>query len=142
MATKIKIVTTKDFLEVTPEGVIDIDSSRRLLVEIARSKQKPVDYDLLIDFRDTTWNMSTFELYHLASVLTDYGDTFRRKVAILVLAGVTFDKASFLETCSHNQGFQVDAFSDYETAIRWLLSSSTSSDTNHSAAGTDSDDDD
>ena len=139
MATKIKIVTTKDFLEVTPGGVIDIDSSRRLLVEISRSEEKPVDYDLLIDFRDTTWNMSTFELYHLGSVLTDYGDTFRRKVAILVLPGVTFDKASFLETCSHNQGFQVDAFSDYESAIRWLLSSSTSSDTNASAAGTQSD---
>jgi hypothetical protein len=37
MATKIKIVTTGDFLEVTPEGVINMATSRQLLVDIARA---------------------------------------------------------------------------------------------------------
>jgi hypothetical protein len=52
MATKIKIVTGGDFLEVTPEGVINLATSRQLLVDIARSGGQPVDYDLLIDFRE------------------------------------------------------------------------------------------
>ena len=120
MATKIN-VTTRDFLEVTPDGIIDIITSRQLLVDIAKAKHPPVDYDLLIDFRDTHWQMSPSDLYQLASELSKHGDTFRRKVAILVLPGVNFDPASFLETCSHNRGFLVDAFTDFETAIRWLL---------------------
>ncbi len=122
MATKLKIVHAKDFLEVTPEGVIDITTSRRLLVEIAKSEHHPVDYDLLIDFRDTQWKMSTVDLYQLASELVQHGDTFRGKVALLVFPGHTFDSAAFLETCSHNRGFLVDAFTDYETAMRWILS--------------------
>jgi len=123
MATKIKIMTTGDFLEVTPDGVIDITTSRQLLVDIAKAKHHPVDYDLLIDFRDTQWQMSTFDLYELASELCQHGDIFRRKVALLVLPGVNFEPASFLETSSHNRGFYVDVFTDFETAIRWFLSS-------------------
>ena len=121
MATKIKIVTTRDFLEITPEGVVDITTSKQLLVDIAKAEYHPVDYDLLIDFRDTQWEMSTVDLYKIASELTNYGDTFRRKVAVLVLPGVNFESASFLETCSHNRGFSVDAFTNFETAMRWLL---------------------
>jgi hypothetical protein len=123
MATKIKIVTTGDFLEVTPDGIINITTSRQLLVDIAKAEHHPVDYDLLIDFRDTQWQMSTTDVYQLASELCQHGDTFRRKVAVLVLPGVNVDPAAFLETCAHNRGFLVDAFTDFETAIRWLLSS-------------------
>ena len=123
MATKIKVVTARDFVEVTPEGTIDITTSQQLLVDIAKAEHSPVDYDLLIEFRDTRWRMSTTDIYQLAATLTRHGDTFRRRVAILVLPGINFDSASFLETCSHNRGFQVDAFTDFETAMRWLLAS-------------------
>ena len=128
MATKIKIVTTGDFLEVTPDGIINIATSKQLLIDIAKAEHHPVDYDLLIDFRDTQWQMSTNDVYKLASELCMHGDTFRRKVAVLVLPGVNFDPATFLETCSHNRGFLVDAFTDFETAIRWFLSSEDASD--------------
>jgi hypothetical protein len=122
MATKIKIVTAGDFLEVTPDGIINITTSSSLLVKIAKAEHPPADYDLLIDFRDTEWKMSTLDLYQLAKELALHGDTFRRKVAILVVPGVDFDSASFFETTSLNRGFQVNAFQDYESAIRWLLS--------------------
>ena len=121
MATKIKIITTGEFLEVTPSGTIDITTSRQLLVDIARSDQTPVDYDLLIDFRETRWHMSLSDIYTLASELVKYGDTFRGKVALLLLPGIAFDSGSFLETCAHNRGFAVDAFADFESAMRWLL---------------------
>jgi hypothetical protein len=121
MATKIKIVTTGDFLEVTPEGVINMATSRQLLVDIARADHHPVDYELLIDFRDTKWHMSTVDLYRLAAELTQHGDTFRRKVALLVFPGDSFSSAEFFETCSHNRGFSVEAFTDFESALRWLL---------------------
>ncbi len=122
MATKIKIITAKDFIEVTTDGIVDIASSRKLLVDIAKAENKPVDYELLVDFRDTESRLDVKDLYQLASELSEHGDAFRRKVALLVMPGINFNQASFFETCSHNRGFKVDAFTDYENAIRWILS--------------------
>ncbi|OVE73557.1 hypothetical protein BVX94_03595 [bacterium B17] len=122
MATKIKIVTAKDFFKVTPDGVIDMSTSKQLLIDIAKAERSPADYDLLVDFRDSRWKMSTLDIYELASQLCKHGDTFRGRVALLVLPGTDFDAASFLETCSHNRGFFLDAFTDFETAISWFLS--------------------
>jgi hypothetical protein len=123
MAVKIKIIVAKDFMEVTPDGIINIDTTRQLLVQIAKAEHHPVDYELLVDFRDTQSRLSIGDLYQLAAELGKHGDTFRRKVALLVMPGVNFDQASFFETCSHNRGFSVDAFTEYEKAIRWILSS-------------------
>ena len=122
MAIKIKIITGTDFIEVTPEGVINLTTSKQLLTAIAKAENAPVDYELLIDFRDTRGDLSVLDVYQLAAELILYGDTFRRKVALLVLPGINFDRASFFETCSHNRGFSVNAFMDYEKAMRWLLS--------------------
>ena len=121
MATKIKIIHSKDFIEVTPEGMFDVDTSRKLLVEIAKSEHLAEDYELFVDFRDTKCNLSVLDVYQLAAELYPHGDTFRRKVALLVDPGINFDRASFFETCSHNRGFSIDAFTDYEKAMRWIL---------------------
>jgi hypothetical protein len=130
MATKIKIITANDFIEVTPDGVIDITTSRKLLADIAKAENHPVDFELLVDFRDTHSNLSTVDVYVLAGELKVYGDTFRRKVALLVHKGVNFDCAKFFETCSHNCGFLVNAFTNYEKAMRWILSTEDSSNNN------------
>lgn len=97
-------------------------TSRKLLSDIAKADRYPVDYDLFIDFRDTQWHMSKVDLYQLASELTGHGDTFHRKVALLVSPEDTFSSAEFFEKYSHNRGFFMDAFMDFESAVRWLLS--------------------
>jgi hypothetical protein len=122
MATKIKIITAKDFLEVTTDGIINLATSRQLLIDIAKADNIPVDYELLVDFRDTQSKLSISDIYQLAGELVRHGNTFRRKVALLVLPGINFNHASFFETCSHNQGFFINAFTDYEKAMRWILS--------------------
>ena len=121
MATKIKVLTAMDFLEVTTDGIINLTTSRQLLKDIAMSKNLPVDYELFIDFRDTQCTLSIVDVYLLTGELFKYGDTFRRKVALLVLPGINFDRANFFETCSHNKGFLVNAFTDYEQAMQWIL---------------------
>jgi hypothetical protein len=123
MPTKIKFIACREFLEVTPKGIININTSRQLLRDIAEAENQPVDYDLLIDFRETQWKMSTTDIFQLASELVKYGSNFRRKIAILVLPGINFDPASFLETGSHNHGFKINAFNNFEESMRWLLSS-------------------
>lgn len=122
MATKIKIITARDFIEVTPEGLVDMATSRQLCADIAKAEPHPVCFELLIDFRDTHFKLSISEVYQLAAELCQYGSTFNRKAALLVLPGINFERAHFFETCSHNRGFSVNAFTDYENAIRWVLS--------------------
>jgi hypothetical protein len=122
VATKIKIVTARDFLEATPEGVINLTTSRQLLVDIAKAEKGTVDYELLVDFRDTRWQLSILDVYQLAAELCQHGDAFRGKMALLVTPGLNFDRASFFESCSLNQGYLVNAFTDYEKAMRWVLS--------------------
>jgi hypothetical protein len=130
VAIKIKIVSAKDFIEVTADGVIDLANSRRLLAEIAKAEREPVDYELLIDFRDTESHLSLAEIYELAAELSEHNDIFRGKVALLVMPGLNFNQARFFETCSHNRGFLVDAFTDYEKAMRWILASENPADSN------------
>ena len=121
MATKIKIITPSDFMKVTPDGIININTSKQLLADIAKADTPRADYELLIDFRNTQSDLSITNVYELAAELMNHGDTFRRKVALLVLPGMDFDRASFFEICSHNRGFLINAFTDYEKAISWLL---------------------
>ena len=124
MPTKIKIIASKDFVEVTPAGVINVATSRKLLMDIAKVANPPADYELLVDFRHTECNLSITEVYQLAAELFQHGDTFHRKIALLVLPGLNFDRANFFETCSRNRGYLVNAFTDYEEAMRWILSDS------------------
>jgi hypothetical protein len=121
VTTRINIVTARDFIEITTGGIIDIATSRQLLADIAKTGHLHSDYELLVDFRGTQSQLSTTDVYRLAEELCRHGDTFHRKVALVVTPGVNFVHASFFETCSHNRGFSVNAYTDYEKAIRWIL---------------------
>ncbi|OGU14663.1 MAG: hypothetical protein A2076_08100 [Geobacteraceae bacterium GWC2_53_11] len=121
MATKIKIIAATDFLEVTTEGTIDITTSRQLLTDIAHAGHDQENHKLIVDFRGTQSDLTIAEVYQLAAELCQHGTAFRRDVALIVTPGLNFDRASFFETCSHNRGFSVNAYTDYETALRWIL---------------------
>ena len=121
MTTMIKIITARDFIEITTAGIINNTTCRQLLTDIAKAEHHHTDYELLVDFRDTQSQLSITDVYQLAAELCQHGDTFRRKVALVVTPGLNFDQASFFETCSHNRGFLVNAYTDYEKAIRWIL---------------------
>ena len=122
MATKIKIIPATEFMEVTPDGLINLATSRQLLADIIKADQPPADFEMLVDFRNTYSDLSLPSIYQLAAELFLHGEVFRRKVALLVLPGVNFDRACFFETCSCGLGFSIGAFTDYECAMRWLLS--------------------
>ena len=121
MATKIKFIHAREFLEVTPAGIINIATSRQLLVDIAKAEQPPVDHELFIDFRNTQSNLSIADLYQLTKEVYEHRDTFHSKIALLVTPGINFDRAAFFEGCAHSRGLLINAFTDYEEAMRWVL---------------------
>jgi hypothetical protein len=121
MATNFKVISASDFLEVTTDGIVNITTSRQLLTDIAMAQPAQPDYEMVVDFRGTESQLSIIDVYHLAAELCQHGNTFRRKIALIVTPGLNFDRASFFETCSFNRGFLIRAYTDYEAAIRWIL---------------------
>lgn len=120
MATKIKIIRSVDYLSVTDDGTIEFEESKKRLHEMAEPKRPPADYEILLDFRRTQWVLSTEEIFSLVQALINAPDSFRDKIALLVLPGVNFDRTCFEELCADTKGIDVRTFSNYEDAIQWF----------------------
>lgn len=131
MATKIKFIVTREFLDVSPDGNINISTSRKLLADIVKAKHRQIDYELLIDLRDTQSSASIFDVYQIEADPCQHGDASAdRRVALLVRPGASFDRAGLFETGPNDRGCSVNAFTDYGEATRWALSEEDSQDNN------------
>ena len=122
MTAKIRIIHAHDFLKATPEGKLDFEESKRILLKIASVVVPQDDYELIIDTRKAHSVMSPTNLWHLAKEISTFGEKFRRKTAV-ICPRERFDQAKFFELCSYNRGYQINAFTSYEDAIDWLCSS-------------------
>ncbi len=120
MAIKIKIIRSVDYLSVTDEGTINFAESKTKLAALAEPKRPPADYEILLDFRRTQWILSTEEIYAFALSLIQAPDSFRDKLALLVLPGVNFDRSHFQELSAEIKGTELRTFSNYEDAIHWF----------------------
>jgi len=119
MAAKIQIIRSVDYLDVTDSGEINFPESRDRLKQIAQ-KDTPSDWDVLFDFRRTQWVISTDEIFDLVEVFLDNRNSFREKVALLLLPGVNFDREEFNELCAKYEPIPVRTFTNYEDAIHWF----------------------
>ena len=119
---KLQIIQAGDLIKSTPTEDLDMEASTQGLAEIAATGTDLQDYTVLIDLRDVKSRLSTAQIYKLASDLAKYGDTFRRKTAVLVRADQDVDQATFFEDVAQNRGFSVRAFTVFEDAVIWLSS--------------------
>ena len=94
MPANVKIIHATDFIRATPDGTAYIEKAEQLLRAV--------------------------ELWHLADKLAHYRRTFGNKTAILCPVE-KFDHTRFFALCAENKGFNVQAFTDYEHAMEWLL---------------------
>lgn len=120
MPTNIRIIHAHDFLQVTPEGRLNFEDSKKLLVEIAAATPLAVPPEIILDTRKVQSDLSATDLYDLVSELGNYRQAFARKIAVLCPLK-QFDSAGFFALCAKNRGFQVQAFTSYEEAIEWLV---------------------
>lgn len=121
-SVKLQIIKAGDFIKSTPTGDLDMEASTEGLAQIAVTGNDLLDYTVLIDLRDVKSSLSTADIYKLASELVNYGDTFRRKTAILVRADDDLKQATFFETVAQNRGLNVMVFTVFEDAMIWLSS--------------------
>ena len=119
---KLQIVKAGDFIKSTPTGELDMKVSKQGLAQIDAAGNELRVYTVLIDLRDVKSKLSIANIYDLASDLGEYGDTFRRKTAVLARADEDLAQATFFENAAQNRGFEVKAFTVFEEAVVWLSS--------------------
>jgi|SRR5271157_208395 len=124
MSTDIRIIHARDFIKATPEGQFDFDMSKKGLAKIASASTSSGDFEIILDTRKAQIEMSVTDLWYLAAELSNLGEAFSRRTAVLCpLEG--FDHAGFFALCAQNKGFQVRAFTSFEEAVEWLIANGT-----------------
>lgn len=122
MPTKILVIHANDFIKVTMKGKIDFERPRRALLKIAEAATPLTDYGIILDTRKTTGELSPTDLWSLAAELSNLGNAFYGKTAVLSPLE-RFDHAEFFALCAQRRGFPVSAFRSYEDAMEFLLAS-------------------
>ena len=120
MPAQVKIIRASDFLIATPQGQIDYEASKRLLLTLGSASAGLVAHEVLLDLRSAQSGLSATDLWHLAAELSRSHTPFVCKIAILCrMTGSS--QASFFALCAQNRGLPVRAFTSFEDAVEWLI---------------------
>lgn len=120
MPMNIKIIQTEDFIRATPDGVLDLSASRDLLKQLVNEFDTAGKYHVLVDTRGADVRLSMVDIHELGVAIAAEPVLAREKIALLVPPEEKID-AGFFETVSRNRGADLRAFTDFETAITWLI---------------------
>jgi hypothetical protein len=119
--TNITIVQTSDFIRARPDGALDLEASRKLLLEVVSAIRRAGEHNVLIDTRAAApTRLSTKDLWQLGVAVGTQPLLARSKVALLVPLDKQ-DDAEVFEGVARIEGANVRAFSDFESAISWLI---------------------
>ncbi|MCU0608555.1 MAG: hypothetical protein MUF22_02150 [Chitinispirillaceae bacterium] len=126
MPTNIRVVHAKDFLKATSQGKLDLEESKKLLIEIGAASASLVDYDILLDTRMAQSTLSENDVWYLAAELRNHFiKTFSKNPKMAVLCPEKrFDRADFFARCAEHNGFQARAFTSSADAYEWLIAHS------------------
>jgi hypothetical protein len=121
MDLNLRLIRANEFLKTRPTGEYDLEMTKQLLLELARENSTPKKYDILIDVRAATGDLTLVDITELVQVIIENRDSFRSKLVILTSHGRQFDNAKFMALYAGNRGLQVGAFNEFEEAISWLM---------------------
>jgi hypothetical protein len=124
LALKLHVIHAKEFVQMTPEGEYDFESTRDMLIEAVAASAKSPDHEILLDLRGARADLNMVDVYYLAAELDRRSVLSRERIALLVTPEQKWDQAKFFELCAVNRGLDVGAFNSYEEAISWLFPSS------------------
>ncbi|TAK06385.1 MAG: hypothetical protein EPO39_09045 [Candidatus Manganitrophaceae bacterium] len=120
MPTNIQIIHTQDYIRAAPDGALDLTASRDLLKDLVTQFDTAGQYHVLVDTRGAEVRLSIINIFELGVALAAEPALAREKVALLVPPEEKVN-AEFFETVGINRGANLRAFTDFETAIRWLI---------------------
>ena len=115
----VKVIHAHEFVRARPGGVLDLEASEVLLLDIARAAEGVDRVEVLIDTRQTGGQLGAADLWFLADRLAKHRHAFSGKTAVLCPIE-RFDRARFFALLADSKGFDVEAFTSYEEAVAWL----------------------
>jgi hypothetical protein len=119
--TNIAIVHTRDFIRARPDGALDLEASRTLLVDVVSAIRRAGEHNVLIDTRAAVpTRLARTDLWKLGVAAGTQPALAQGRVALLVPLDRQ-DDAEFFESVARLEGANVRAFSDFESAISWLI---------------------
>jgi hypothetical protein len=119
--TNITIIQTGDFIRARPDGALDLDASRQLLVDVVAAIRRAGEDNVLIDTRVAApARLSSTDLWNLGVAVGTQPALARARVALLVPLDKQ-DDAEFFESVARVEGANLRAFTDFESAISWLI---------------------
>ncbi len=119
MPSDIRIIRAHEFIQATPEGTVDLDQAKKVLMEVASASAPWDSYDVILDARNVQFEMDAADLWDLAAELHTVRQAFSRKTAVLVPPKRS-DYAGFFAVCAQERGFDLRAFTHLGDAMEWL----------------------
>ncbi len=120
MSHNIQIIPARDFVRAKPEGTLDFEQSKNLLLAISAAAGGLNDYAILLDIRRAEPKLSVPDIWALAEAIHQNDKTYHRKTAVLCLLE-QFEQAEYFALAAQNKGLRIGAFTSYEDAIEWLI---------------------
>lgn len=121
MTHKVCLIAADEFLQMTVEGTIALESSEQILRQIAQSCQHHDQHRVLVDATQLPEkSLSVIDLYQLGSSLQAYGFGSEHRIAILCSPGESTQRGKFFELVAVNRGASVRVFQKREEALAWL----------------------
>jgi hypothetical protein len=125
--SNLKIISLKDLLKIKPQGNLNLSKVEEINKIIHSVPGTFVDFNVLIDTRDTESQLGVFDVWQIAkdlatTVLSGSSKEFMAKIAV-ICPSKEFDRAKFFELCSLNRGLNVKAFTSFEDVFGWLSTS-------------------
>jgi len=117
---KIKIIRAHEFIQATPEGLLDLEQSKKVLVQIASASAQSIDHNTILDTRQAQSALTAEDLWDLSATLGTFRKEFSGRLAVLCPLE-RFDLSAFFALCAEDRGFQVKAFTSFEEAMEWLM---------------------
>jgi hypothetical protein len=130
MPFNLQIIRTSDFIRLNGRGEYDQEETRRALSDIAKACiQSDIDCALL-DIRNARSDMQMHDLDELALAFKEMGFRKNHRLAILHRSSAgervefftlsSSERAEFFAMCASENGWNVQAFEDFELALEWL----------------------
>ena len=103
MTTDVRIINAQDFVRATPEGRLDLQQSKKLLMDVAATSEPLTDYRIILDTRKAQIEMTFTDHWELAAGLSGLRGAFHRKTAVICPVE-RFDHAGFFSLCAQGNG--------------------------------------
>ncbi len=121
MPTNIKIIRTQDFIRAKSDGTLDLKASLNLLNDLVGVLETAGKYHILVDVRRANVKLSISDNYSLGTAIAEHSARKYQKKFALLVPPEENENAHFLESVSRNRGSNLRTFTDFETAITWLI---------------------